>query len=154
MIGREFFYAEQGDPEENALIRIYFAGKEVYTAHPGEYFATREFEFGGEPFDYKHEAEETNYHLNFLNDILKAITDKHLDKEEAMERIRAVLSEDGEEDTWQEYFRRRTCFDVRSDEAYYKLKEELLPDIKALFEEGKLIINNELVAEAGKGYIE
>lgn len=132
------------------LVTIYFNGKKAVKVWPNancfvEYFT-----------DHRHfdkEAAEIEETLNHINTALKAITNKHMSREETMAVVEYDFINEAEwADNWKDYFQVVVFQYMWVNMDGFILEETFLPDFKSL-KEGKLVFDDKLVAEAGKGYI-
>ena len=141
------------DDFEGYIAYIYFAGKKAVEVYPTpEWVCSRDFDESGSR-DCRYEAEEMGESwLEPANKALMIITDKDLNREEALESLQYCFAEDVVTvKDWNEYFKDMVddcCYDCD-----FSIREDLLPDFKAL-KEGKFVYEGKLVAEIGKGYVE
>lgn len=136
------------DDVDGEMATIYFGGKVVAEVWPDGSL------FDGDDYRYfVSEAEEIEEPLDHINTALKAITNEHLSKEEAMAIVEYnFINETEDIDDWRDYFQEVAFQYIWGDIYDWEMKEAFLPDFKAL-KEGKFILNDKLIAEAGKGYI-
>lgn len=140
------------DDFEGYIAYIYFAGKKAVEIHPTDEWVCRVFD-DCDYRDCRGEAEDIKeWWLEPVNKALQIITDKDPNREEALESLRYYFAEDVKTvKDWNEYF--KDMVDDCCHDCDFSIREDLLPDFKAL-KEGKLIYEDKLVAEIGKGYIE